>query len=124
MNPKDGGVNEDAAEESVEEVISTSRLGSPNTALNKSLSKLSSNDGSINNNAPPQQQQQQQQYIIDIDTDVDQHASSNSGTEHIYNDKRITATKLKQLLLQRPDITKLLGECLIDCGLANTNNQL
>ena len=121
MNPKDGGVNEDAAEESVEEVISTSRLGSPNTALNKSLSKLSSNGGNSNNNAPPQQQQQ---YIIDIDTDVDQHASSNSGTEHIYNDKRITATKLKQLLLQRPDITKLLGECLIDCGLANTNNQL
>ena len=65
----------------------------------------------------------QQQYIIDIDTDIDQRTASNRSADHVYNDKRITAAKLKQLLQQRPDITKLLGECIVEGGLA-TSSQL
>jgi hypothetical protein len=67
--------------------------------------------------APPTPQQQ---YCIDID--VDQQVSRDAHGSHTplhdagdgFGDDRITAAKLKRLLQMRPDITKLLSDCIIE----------
>jgi len=61
-----------------------------------------------------------QQYCIDIDVDNqiarDAHGSHTPlvGAGEGFGDDRITASKLKRLLQARPDITKLLSDCIIE----------
>lgn len=61
-----------------------------------------------------------QQYCIDIDVEQqisrDAHGSNTPlhDTESGFGDDRITAVKLKRLLQARPDITKLLSDCIIE----------
>lgn len=61
-----------------------------------------------------------QQYLVDIDVDVEHQVSRDAHGSHTYmegsvfGDERITATKLKRLLQMRPDITKLLSDCIIE----------
>lgn len=75
------------------------------------------------NSRPNTSQKQSQRYCIDID--VNEQLSRDTygsnvfldGDSTIFGDERITPAKLKKLLQMRPDITKLLSDCIIENGI-------
>lgn len=65
-----------------------------------------------------------QRYCIDIDVNEQlsrdtygSNVSLNYMDNSIFGDERITPAKLKKLLQMRPDITKLLSDCIIENGI-------